>query len=83
MYQLARLFLALGALCCFYSLALVMVIGWPWAPFAFAFLLFVKKVRGRYNRLSTLGSARWADEKDLQRAGMLNAESGLILGRMP
>lgn len=83
MYRLSRLLLILGAMCCVYSLAIVMVIGWPWVPFGFAFLLFVKKVRGGYKRLSTLGSARWAEEKDLQRAGMLNAESGLILGRMP
>src|SRR5262245_25972765 len=30
-----------------------------------------------------LGSARWADESDLGSAGLLDATSGLILGRLP
>src|ERR1700728_257364 len=33
-------------------------------------------------RLTTLGSARWADASDLHKAGMLDAQSGLILGRL-
>jgi type IV secretion system protein VirD4 len=33
-------------------------------------------------RLTTLGSARWADASDLHKAGMLDAKSGLILGRL-
>jgi type IV secretion system protein VirD4 len=33
-------------------------------------------------RLTTLGSARWADASDLNKAGMLDAESGLCLGRL-
>ncbi|HWB14095.1 MAG TPA: type IV secretory system conjugative DNA transfer family protein [Pirellulales bacterium] len=33
-------------------------------------------------RRTTLGSARWAGVNDLRRAGMLDADSGLILGRV-
>jgi type IV secretion system protein VirD4 len=33
-------------------------------------------------RLTTLGSARWADASDLHKAGMLDGKSGLILGRL-
>jgi type IV secretion system protein VirD4 len=36
----------------------------------------------RRKRLTTLGSARWADASDLHKAGMLTAKSGLILGRL-
>jgi type IV secretion system protein VirD4 len=38
--------------------------------------------RGARKRLTTLGSARWADAADLRAVGMLDARSGLILGRM-
>lgn len=37
---------------------------------------------GVKKRLTTLGSARWADADDLRRAGMIDAKSGLILGRI-
>lgn len=38
--------------------------------------------RRRIQRLTTLGSSRFADEDDLRRAGMIHADSGLILGRV-
>jgi type IV secretion system protein VirD4 len=36
----------------------------------------------RRKRLTTLGSARWADAEDVRGAGMLDSRSGLILGRL-
>ena len=82
MYVLSRLLLIVAVLCGVYSIALLMVIGWPWAPLVASFLLFVKSTRAGYKHLTTLGSARWADERELRRAGMINAKSGLILGRV-
>ena len=68
----------LGSYCAF----AVLVIAWPVSGIVAAIAaigLFVKK---RQSRLTTLGSARWADAKDIKRAGMLNAKTGVILGRI-
>ena len=83
MYRLSRLVLMVAVILGMYSMAILMWLGWPWAPLVFSFLLFVKSTQAGYKRLITLGSARWADETDLRRAGMLGAKAGLILGRLP
>ena len=44
--------------------------------------LFAYLIKNGHKRLTTLGSARWADAGDLSKAGMLTARSGLILGRL-
>ena len=46
---------------------------------AFIAMKFAKK---GYQRLSACGTARWAEVDDLEQAGMLSGESGLIVGRM-
>src|SRR5437867_4455799 len=38
--------------------------------------------RKGYRRLTAHGTARWCDADDLRAAGMLDADSGLILGRI-
>src|SRR5262245_9401702 len=81
MYQLARIFLVLAVVCGAYSLVLIIVL-WP-AAGVVAALLWLVGVRKRRPHLTTLGSARWADEDDLRAAGMLGAGSGLLLGRIP
>jgi type IV secretion system protein VirD4 len=58
------------------------VVGWPASGLFAGILLAAHLYRKRSTRLTTLGSARWADEDDLRRAGMLDADSGLILGRL-
>lgn len=40
-------------------------------------------LRRKGPQLTTLGSARWATETDLRHAGMLHADTGLVLGRVP
>jgi type IV secretion system protein VirD4 len=47
-----------------------------------AFLVLARVVRKRRRRLTTLGSARWATENDLRRAGMIGG-TGAIIGRLP
>ncbi len=37
---------------------------------------------GEYQRLTSFGTARWANVDDLRAAGMLDANSGLIIGRV-
>jgi len=55
---------------------------WPLSGVVIFVIVIAAIGRKSYRRLTTLGSARWAERDDLQRAGMLNARSGLILGRV-
>jgi type IV secretion system protein VirD4 len=54
----------------------------PWVGVAEAACLVALVAKAGRKRLTTLGSARWADSDDLYYAGMLAARSGLILGRL-
>ncbi|MBS0207743.1 MAG: type IV secretory system conjugative DNA transfer family protein [Planctomycetes bacterium] len=54
----------------------------PWFMVAAVVALCIAHAKKGYARLTTLGSARWADASDLSRAGMLGGTSGLILGRL-
>src|SRR5579864_4377794 len=54
----------------------------PWLAAAYVVCLFGYLAKHGHKRLTTLGSARWADANDLGNAGMLDARSGLILGRL-
>ena len=53
----------------------------PWLAAAYVVCLFGYLAKHGHKRLTTLGSARWADANELGKAGMLDARSGLILGR--
>ena len=67
----------------YYSLAVLFLLGWPGSlVIAFVFAA-IKTIYSRKPGLTTLGSARWADEGDLRAAGMVGATSGLVLGRLP
>ncbi len=59
------------------------VMAWPASGWLAGGLAAAYMIRKGKRRLSAMGTARWADRSDLTRAGMLNAKSGLILGRMP
>src|SRR5437867_12374116 len=49
----------------------------------FFFILWcIGVARKGYRRLTAHGTARWANADDLREAGMLDAERGLILGRI-
>ena len=64
-----------------YCLAAVIAMGWPWMGAVIAVIVVANLAKRGHRRLTTLGSARWAEEPDLHRAGMLNAQTGLLLGR--
>lgn len=55
---------------------------YPYFVLTVVVVIIVVHCRKKKNRLTTLGSARWAGSEDLRRAGMLDADSGLILGRV-
>lgn len=76
-----RFLLIASVLIAFY--AAILLANWkPWMVIFWAVVWVVVVAKRQYTRLTTLGSARWADADDLRRAGMLDATSGLILGRI-
>ncbi len=83
MYKLSRLLLIIGVALGFYAFAILAMLGWPWIPAAIGFIAVLVAAKQGRVYLTTLGSARWASERDLWRAGMIGASSGLILGRIP
>lgn len=82
MYKLSRAMLILSLALVLLGMGIV-VRSAPsgiWAALLIiAFLLFI---RPRKRPLTTLGSARLAEERDLRRAGCVGANSGLLLGRI-
>jgi type IV secretion system protein VirD4 len=76
-----RLILILTVLLFGYSAA-IFAMTMPWLAGGMAAIVYLTLAMKR-RRLTTLGSARWADASDLHRAGMLGGPRGLILGRIP
>lgn len=69
------------ALALYCAAGLALLTGLPGCFFLVTLIvLAIRKRRRRH--LTTLGSARWADEADVKDAGMLGADAGLILGRL-
>jgi type IV secretion system protein VirD4 len=80
MYVLSRLLLVIGVAAGGYCAAIATVVCWPASGIIIFVCLAGHVYRKRNVRLTTLGSARWSEEQDLR--GMLDADSGLILGRL-
>jgi hypothetical protein len=78
MYLLARLFLIIGYLAVWVAAVEFILLAWPFSVLVVLGVV-VRRVRRR-RALTTLGSARWASERDLH--DMLQGDSGLILGRL-
>lgn len=66
-----------------YCVVAFLLVGWPLSAFLILLVAMARLMRRRSEPVTTLGSARWSDEKELRHAGMLGASSGLILGRIP
>lgn len=82
MYRLSHAFLVLSAFAGFVLLVPLWITGWPWSNAMALAMVIVIGYHASRRQLTTLGSARWADNRDLQYAGMLDCNSGLILGRV-
>jgi hypothetical protein len=80
-YRLATLLLMIAALCATFSAIVLGIATWPAGAIVTA-LVAISRAYKRKLRLTTLGSAIWASEKDIRQAGMLDAKSGLIIGRL-
>ena len=60
---------------------MAIVLFWPCSFVVILAGIVANILRRSPERLTSLGSARWTEENDLTVAGMLQAESGMILGR--
>ena len=82
MYKLSRLMLMLSVAAGLWSLVLFgMQIGLL-GYIGVGLILFKLFGKRAYQALTAFGTARWADVADLRAAGMLNANTGLIIGRV-
>jgi type IV secretion system protein VirD4 len=81
MKMLCRLALIMSVLLTGLALAMVGAKN-PWLVIVCLIATAIVAAKKGYIRLTTLGSARWADGDDLRQAGMLDAKTGLILGRI-
>ena len=78
--KLCRLILTLAVLLTGGS-AVMVGYTWPAIGVVVMFSLTYWVAKKRRKPLTTLGSAKWADVEDMRWAGLLDAGSGLILGR--
>jgi hypothetical protein len=82
MYRLSRHLLVVACLASWLVLGELILLAWP-ASFVLVAVIVIGRCRNRKRKqLTTLGSARFANKKDVQDAGLLYADTGLILGRL-
>ncbi|MBI1347060.1 TraM recognition domain-containing protein [bacterium] len=82
MYRLSRLMLILSVVAGLWSLLILGLKLGGIGYIGIALLLFMLFGKRGFQALTAFGTARWADVADLQAAGMLDAHSGLIIGRV-
>ena len=81
MCKVARLLLAIALLEFAFCAAVVMVAWWPWPLLTVVAIAALRRTeRGR--SLWAHGTARWASEDELRRAGMIRGNKGLAIGRL-
>ena len=61
-------------------ITLTLKIPWPMAIFGLVILSLA--ARKGHDRLTACGTARWATAEDLEQAGMLSEQPGLLVGRI-
>jgi type IV secretion system protein VirD4 len=82
MYRFSRLMLMLSVVAGFWSLVIfALQIGF-WGYVGLGLILFTLFGKRGYQALTAYGTARFANADDLRAAGMLNANTGLIIGRV-
>jgi type IV secretory pathway TraG/TraD family ATPase VirD4 len=81
MYRVSRLLLIVAVIATWVAVAELAILAWPLSPLLLLGVA-VRRMRKRIYFTTKLGSARWAEARDLKAAGLLNADTGLILGRL-
>jgi type IV secretion system protein VirD4 len=82
MYEISRILLMIATIAGVYCIGAIAELSWPGSSIFVVVLVVIAALRKKRGALTTLGSAHWASEDDLRHAGMLDATSGLILGRL-
>ena len=82
MYKLSRLMLILSVIAGLWSLVIFALQIGGLGYIGLALVLFTLFAKRGYQALTAFGTARWATAGDLRAAGMLDANSGLIIGRV-
>jgi len=82
MHKLSRSILMLSTLAIAYCLAVVAVLYSPWSWIVGFALVCATAAKRRLGDRTAFGTAVWAKEADLRKAALLDAEEGLIVGRM-
>jgi type IV secretion system protein VirD4 len=82
MYKLSRLMLILSVVAGLWSLVIFALLSGGWGFIGLALVLLTLFAKRGYQALTAFGTARWAEVADLRAAGMLDAKSGLIVGRV-
>ncbi len=81
-YKLSRLMLILSVAAGIWSVLIFALQLGGIGYIGIAIALFALYAKRGYGRLTAFGTARWANVDDLRAAGMLDANSGLIIGRV-
>jgi type IV secretion system protein VirD4 len=82
MYKLSRLMLILAVTAGLWSLLIFGLKLGGIGYIGIGLILFTLFAKRGYQALTAFGTARWAEVADLRAAGMLDARSGLIIGRI-
>jgi type IV secretion system protein VirD4 len=82
MYKVSRLILILSVAAGIWSLLIFALQLGGIGYITIAVVLFAFYAKRGYGRLSAFGTARWANVDDLRAAGMLDANAGLVIGRV-
>jgi type IV secretion system protein VirD4 len=82
MYKLSRLMLILSVIAGLWSLVIFALQIGGLGYIGLALVLFTLFAKRGFQALTAFGTARWATAGDLRAAGMLDANSGLIIGRV-
>lgn len=81
MYKLCRIALTVVVVEFLYGIGVAMLAGWPWSFIGvMGAIAFQKLKKGRL--LWGHGTARWATESELRKAGMIDGDKGLMIGRL-
>ena len=81
MYKISRVMLILAVLATFYSVA-VLAGQISVLMYVIVGVALIAAGRRGYRSLTAFGTARWASADDLEAAGMMDAKTGPIIGRM-
>jgi hypothetical protein len=79
MYEFSRSCLRVSCLAAWANVVCLTLLMWPVSLVVLA--IYILRIRGKFRDWTTLGSARWATLLELEKAGMIDVENGLILGR--